>query len=918
MGPCGAMLRCFARVSARPGDTPRESQLKPVVANTYLWVAIWLCAAVMLGSDWERLFMYAVLGSSGGLILFGFLPTLFGPWALRHVATAVCFLSVSAIIICDWDFAASMTQRAWTWVVLVMDMLLVVESSVTAQGVCACMLLLWLVVDSVEAATRFGLYDAAVLGEWQVPEICNCPRPPCRVPPLEAVVDWGMVFVIFTADYWLTRGFADTMRHQMALVDCSVEISERLASLLAEYSVDSARRVVDNEGYRLPARLCDAFSRLLDNLLMYRPYLPDSLLEPDDPAGWRTPEGSSQETPDTRDDASTAASFQPEALCAPGALEPIPEVCVCFTDIQASTALWEAYPQGMHSGLRVHNSVLRATAAALGGYEVKTIGDAFMLVFSSARAACSFGLQAQRQLLRQQWAPDLVQHELCRRIEAADGTLLWHGLRVRVGLHWGEVRIDSNPITGRYDYFGPTVNTASRVEGMLRYGGLLGITGAVLDALGPDGLRALGDPLVVHMGNKELKGVREPVAISLMFPHELAQRQAVLNLGPTPPGESSPGTAGLGEVKEARKGRRSEPGSPGPRTSLSPQTQALTRQSIKSEASRLSGGSDRSAGSARAGGNRLGLNLRTTMITTAVCRASLAESVPVGQRLPHLVLAVEQAADMTDGLLVSVLSASCTVTWGSTRHCWDHAASCARFMGAVQRTAATHSAAPFHVGVSTGGALTGNVAAVRRRFATVISGRVELAAALAEEAEIWNDAFLAVGAVADHWRLLGAAFRALALDPAGEETLIAWEIDPTHRSDGGASSKWDLMLARRDVGDDTPKARSDPSGDVHLTFLDAAASDPEQAIKQLQALAQRHPEDDHAKRLERRALRRAVRTRRVPALWEAATLAGAGSFRLQPLPLGARDHGQQEEAPILHAGVRDLIFDDVGITAVES
>ena len=44
-----------------------------------------------------------------------------------------------------------------------------------------------------------------------------------------------------------------------------------------------------------------------------------------------------------------------------------------FTDIEGSTSLWEAYPDGMQSALRQHDRLLRQAIEAQGGYVFKTM-----------------------------------------------------------------------------------------------------------------------------------------------------------------------------------------------------------------------------------------------------------------------------------------------------------------------------------------------------------------------------------------------------------------------------------------------------------------------------------------------------------------------------------------------------------------
>ena len=54
-------------------------------------------------------------------------------------------------------------------------------------------------------------------------------------------------------------------------------------------------------------------------------------------------------------------------------------VCVLFTDIQASTALWGAHPEAMSAALDVHHAVIRKLIKKHKCYEVKTVGDCFMV-----------------------------------------------------------------------------------------------------------------------------------------------------------------------------------------------------------------------------------------------------------------------------------------------------------------------------------------------------------------------------------------------------------------------------------------------------------------------------------------------------------------------------------------------------------
>eukprot|EP00727_Mastigamoeba_balamuthi_P013486 m51a1_g8760 putative family 3 adenylate cyclase (1662) ;mRNA; r:111354-126456 len=62
-------------------------------------------------------------------------------------------------------------------------------------------------------------------------------------------------------------------------------------------------------------------------------------------------------------------------------MPPTGKMAIVFTDIQQSTELWEWNPTLMKEALYQHHDVMRATLRRHNGYEVRTEGDAFMIVF---------------------------------------------------------------------------------------------------------------------------------------------------------------------------------------------------------------------------------------------------------------------------------------------------------------------------------------------------------------------------------------------------------------------------------------------------------------------------------------------------------------------------------------------------------
>ena len=119
-----------------------------------------------------------------------------------------------------------------------------------------------------------------------------------------------------------------------------------------------------------------------------------------------------------------------------------------FTDIEASTRLWQDHPVAMRAGLARHDEIVRDAIEGHGGHVVKTTGDGFYAAFSTAHDAVDAAIAAQRSLGAEVWG--------------ATGPL-----RVRMGVHTGEVQHRDG------DYFGTAVNRAARLMAVAHGGQLL-------------------------------------------------------------------------------------------------------------------------------------------------------------------------------------------------------------------------------------------------------------------------------------------------------------------------------------------------------------------------------------------------------------------------------------------------------------
>ncbi|KAI8459997.1 hypothetical protein BY996DRAFT_4575209, partial [Phakopsora pachyrhizi] len=223
-------------------------------------------------------------------------------------------------------------------------------------------------------------------------------------------------------------------------------------------------------------------------------------------------------------------------------------VALVFTDIRNSTSLWETNP-GMQSAMRMHNQLLRRQLRAIGGYEVKTEGDAFMVSFPSVTSALLWCFTVQLELLREDWPQEILDSEDGKEIYDSNGILCYRGLSVRMGIHWGNPHCEADPITRRMDYFGPMVNRSARISGEAKGGEITASLDVIeivktlcFDHDGKETLASEPDTVldpgtrrdvasirkmgfgISEIGEKRLKGLEMPEFLSLIYPRVLAGR----------------------------------------------------------------------------------------------------------------------------------------------------------------------------------------------------------------------------------------------------------------------------------------------------------------------------------------------------------------------------------------------------------
>eukprot|EP00667_Euglena_gracilis_P001625 EG_transcript_1625 len=196
------------------------------------------------------------------------------------------------------------------------------------------------------------------------------------------------------------------------------------------------------------------------------------------------------------------------------------DVAIVFIDVHSSTTLWDRYPEAMSWALNQHNRIIRNLLVEFEGYEVKTVGDAFMVVFQDACQALLCAMRVQEDLLQQHWPLELQQEEACSMRKDQRNALIWNGPRVRTGIHFGAPELVVNRQRGRVDYLGPAVNLAARVESKA-CGGQTLITEDVRRLIPPE---VLGPCRVHSIGTKYFREVFRAVEVFSVLPESLSTR----------------------------------------------------------------------------------------------------------------------------------------------------------------------------------------------------------------------------------------------------------------------------------------------------------------------------------------------------------------------------------------------------------
>ncbi|OBG89310.1 hypothetical protein A5699_14605 [Mycobacterium sp. E802] len=182
-----------------------------------------------------------------------------------------------------------------------------------------------------------------------------------------------------------------------------------------------------------------------------------------------------------------AAIVAQDAELDPPATQQVPSVtrAVTFllTDIEGSTAAWEADADAMALALARHDELVEQVVTSRGGRLIKTRGegDATFSVFDRPSAAAAAAIELQDAIFHEPWP-------------------LAEPMRIRISLHTGEAELRDG------DYFGRAVNRAARLRSQASGGQIL-CSGATAELV----IDSLSDDVaLVDLGMRQLKNLARP------------------------------------------------------------------------------------------------------------------------------------------------------------------------------------------------------------------------------------------------------------------------------------------------------------------------------------------------------------------------------------------------------------------------
>lgn len=195
-----------------------------------------------------------------------------------------------------------------------------------------------------------------------------------------------------------------------------------------------------------------------------------------------------------------------------GASPPQGEATILFVRVEELDVLWGAWGDRLRAPLNLYEDHVRGILSQFEGYEIKREDTTYVYAFQDAANALRAALSLRAAI-----------GSMSGGAEQGDGPSMFH---VGMGMHVGPLVARADPVTGRLDYLGTTMNLAARLAAATQGGQTL-LTRALLNAAEDLGF-PVDDPgredaWIGYRGVHHFRGLNAAVEILELMPSSQAR-----------------------------------------------------------------------------------------------------------------------------------------------------------------------------------------------------------------------------------------------------------------------------------------------------------------------------------------------------------------------------------------------------------
>eukprot|EP01062_Namystynia_karyoxenos_P027411 TRINITY_DN2103_c0_g1_i1.p1 TRINITY_DN2103_c0_g1~~TRINITY_DN2103_c0_g1_i1.p1 ORF type:complete len:1270 (+),score=197.93 TRINITY_DN2103_c0_g1_i1:111-3920(+) len=277
---CGWLLLLSAKDTDTIPDLQKKGLLIPVYLLSGLAAGAVAAGQALVSGGVSDLGHWGLCAVSAVLLLIALLPSLACRVSPVRLAEAVSLLLCLACVAVDWRAAAELTQRFWPYTMLVANVCLTVGARSWVNAGIAMITILGITTERVEAAARYGLYEATALGgDFGDPAMCGCVSPPCSEAPTASFLHGLGAIGVWVLGFISIRHVSLALAQEQSAGYHGADAALKVASALVRFDLDAARWALVQMPVEGEYGFRRALESLIDNLTVYKPYLPDSIIQ---------------------------------------------------------------------------------------------------------------------------------------------------------------------------------------------------------------------------------------------------------------------------------------------------------------------------------------------------------------------------------------------------------------------------------------------------------------------------------------------------------------------------------------------------------------------------------------------------------------------------------------------------------------